>query len=122
MKTIIKIHVWRFHTPAHSGFSPLICLLVGQEQVLNPEGLTAQYFSRVYSLLRAFDLVHFVSHPTEEDDDDDTIFSWAFFLTTTQPQQPFISRRRAVMLGGSWEAAEGATHCIHLQTVFAGRF
>lgn len=101
MKTIIKIHVWRFHTPAHSGFSPLICLLVGQEQVLNPEGLTAQYFSRVYSLLRAFDLVHFVSHPTEEDDDDDTIFSWAFFLTTTQPQQPFISRRRAVMLGGS---------------------
>ena len=121
MKTIIKIHVWRFHTPAHSGFSPLICLLVGQEQVLNPEGLTAQYFSRVYSLLRAFDLVHFVSHPTE-DDDDDTIFSWAFFLTTTQPQQPFISRRRAVMLGGSWEAAEGATHCIHLQTVFAGRF
>jgi len=82
MTALIKIHVWRFHTPAHSGFSPLICLLAGQEQVLNPEGLTAQYFSRVYSLLRAFDLVHFVSHPTDDydhDDDDDIIFHGPFF-------------------------------------------
>ena len=57
----------------------MICLLVGEEQVLNPEGLTAQYFSRVYSLLRAFDIVHFVSHPTDDDDDDDTIFHGPFF-------------------------------------------
>ena len=56
----------------------MICLLAGQEQVLNPEGLTAKYFSRVYSLLRAFDIVHFVSHPTD-DDDDDTIFHGPFF-------------------------------------------